>query len=113
MEHKFYKEQGVLKCFAYSIKSSEVEKKIKNKEKFGEDFEDEEIYGEPIQMVLDFKQLGSPLFFTPNKVELYEEGNFENGVHVEFMESLDFVLLISFIEFEKLYYDYKDISNGS
>jgi len=119
MEYKLYKEQGILECYVYSVKNSELEKKLLQKqqnEKLGieSDFEeDDKIYGEPIQMVIDFKALGDPIFFTPNKVELFEEENFVDGVHIEFGEDLDFVFLISFEEFKKLYYEYKGIINGN
>lgn len=116
MEYKFYKEQGVLVCNAYSVKNSEIEKKRKlqeEKERLGisSDYDDDEkVYGEPIKMVIDFHALGNPIFFTPNKVELFEEENFVEGVYVEFGGDLDFVFLISFEEFKKLYFEYKGIN---
>lgn len=120
MKYKFYKEQGILECYVYSIKNADIEKKIledKQNEKLGIDIDDEnaenKIYGEPIEMVVNFKELGDPIFFTPNKVELYEEFNFEEGIHVEFSKDLDFVFLISFEEFKELYFEYKGITNGN
>ena len=110
MKYKFFKKQGVLKCYAYSVKNSDIEEKIKNKEKYG--IEDDKIYGQPIEMVLDFDLLEGVMFFTPNKVELYEEGNFEEGVHVEFGKDVDMVLLIDFETFQNIYYDYKGITDG-
>jgi len=112
MEHKLHKEAGILECYAYSVKNSDIEEKIKNKEKYGID-DNDKVYGQPIQMVLNIEKLGDVSFFTPNKVELYEEGNFEDGTHIEFSEEVDMVLLISFDEFKKLYFDYKGITNGN
>lgn len=118
MKHKFFKDQGILECYAYSVKNSEIEKKILEKEqneKLGivDSEEETKIYGEPIKMVVDFRSLGDPMFFTPNKIEIYEEGNFVDGVHIEFGEDTDFVFLIDFEEFKKIYYEYKGITNGS
>lgn len=119
MEYKLHKEQGILECYVYSIKNSEIEKQIKQKEEnerlgiISDEDEEEKIYGEPIEIVINLNSAGGISFFTPNKVELYEEGNFTNGVHVEFKENLDFVLLIEFKEFKKLYLEYKGITNGN
>lgn len=118
MQHKLHLSQGLLECYVYSVKNSEIEKKIheqQQKEKLGIDSgdDDEKIYGEPIEMIIDLKSLGDPIFFTPNKVELFEEGNFVDAIHVEFKNDLDFVFLITFKDFKKLYYDYKGISNGN
>ena len=46
MEYKLYKEQGILECYAYSVKNSELEKKLLQKqqnEKLGieSDFEED------------------------------------------------------------------------
>ena len=112
MKHKFFKKQGVLKCYAYSVKNSDIEEKIKNKEKYGIEGDDK-IYGQPIKMVLDFNSMGGVMFFTPNKVELYEEGNFVEGVHVEFADEVDIVLLIEFETFKDIYYEYKGITDGN
>ena len=118
MEHKFYAQQGILQCYAYSVKNSEIEKQLKQKEEqeklgIAFDVEDEKIYGEPMQMVLDFNSNGGISFFTPNKAEIYEEGNFTDATHVEFEGDLDFVLLVSFEEFKKIYYEYKGIVDGN
>jgi hypothetical protein len=64
-------------------------------------------------MVLDFNSNGGISFFTPNKAEIYEEGNFTDATHVEFEDDLDFVLLVSFEEFKKIYYEYKGIVDGN
>ena len=64
-------------------------------------------------MVIDFKCLGDPNFFTPNKIEIYEEGNFVEGVHIDFKEDVDFVFLIEFEEFKKMYLEYKGITDGN
>ena len=112
MKHKFFKEHGVLECYVYSVKNSEIEEKIKNKEKYGIEGDDE-IYGQPIKMVLDFNSMGGVMFFAPNKVELYEEGNFVEGVHIEFANEVDIVLLIEFETFKDIYYEYKGITDGN
>ena len=44
---------------------------------------------------------------------MYEEGTFEDATHVEFEDDLDFVLLVSFEEFKKIYYEYKGIVDGN
>ena len=119
MEHKLYKEQGILECYVYSIKNSEIEKQLKQKaenERLGitsDEDEEEKIYGESIEIVINLNSNGGVSFFTPNKVELFEEGNSVDGVHVEFKDDLDFVFLISFEEFKKLYFEYKGITNGN
>lgn len=112
MKHKFFKDQGILECYAYSVKNSDIEEKIKNKEKYGIEG-DEKIYGQPIRMVLDLDALGDVMFFTPNKIELYEEGNFEEAIHVEFGKDVDVVLLLTFEEFQNIYYQYKGITDGN
>jgi len=119
MEYRLYKEQGILQCYVYSIKNSEIEKQLKQKEEnerlgiTSDEDEQEKIYGEPIEIVIDLNSNGGISFFTPNKVELYEKDNFVDGVHVEFKDDLDFVFLISFKEFKKIYYEYKEITNAS
>jgi len=118
MEYKFYAQYGILECYVYSVKNSEIEKQIKQKEeqqKLGitYDIEDEKIYGEPIKMVLNLNSNGGISFFTPNKAEIYEEGNIVDATHVEFESELDFVLLMKFEEFKKIYYEYKGIINGN
>ena len=114
MEYNFLKEHGILECYAYSIKNSELEKKLRQKEQnerlgIEDDEDNEDVYGEPIKMVIDFDALGGIGFFTPNKVEIYEEGNFVEGTYVEFNADLNFVLLIDFENFKTIYYKYKRV----
>lgn len=119
MAHKFYKHQGILECEVYSVKNSELEKKMRIKEQNerlgieNDEDDEEDVYGEPIKMVLDFNQMGGICFFTPNKSEIYEEGNFVEGTYVEFESDLNFVLLIEFDTFKNIYYEYKGIINGN
>ena len=122
MKHKFYKEKGILECSVYSIKHSELEQARKiqeQRERLGIESsingenEAEKIYGEPVEIVLDLNAFDGIAFFTPNKVELFEENNFEEGVYVEFVQDIDFVLLISYKDFKKIYFEFKDVKNGS
>jgi len=118
MKYKFHAKQGVLECYVYSIKNSEIEKKLQEQRKNEElgissSDEEEKIYGEPIEIVIDLTTNGGVAFFTPNKVELFEEANFVEGVHVEFENGSDFVFLMGHKDFKNIYYEYKGIDNGS
>jgi len=115
MKYKFHKEEGILECFVYSIKHSELEKARKKREQnerlgietsFNEYDEEEKLYGEPIEIVLNLNAFGGIGYFTPNKVEMYEENNFHDGVYLEFIHDIDFVILMSFKEFKEIYLDF-------
>lgn len=118
MNYKLYLPQGILECYVYSVKNSEIEKQLNQKaesERLGiiiNRDDEERIYGEPVKIVIDLNSNGGISFFTRNRVELYEKDNFVDAVYVEFKNDLDFVLLINFKEFKKLYFEYKGINNG-
>ena len=105
--HKFIKEANVIECYVYAIKNSPNSGESLT-ERLGVQI-DEKVYGEPMKVVMNLKSLGEPLYFMPNKVEIYQEDNFIEGTFIAFPNEYDFILLVSFTDFKKIYYDYIDL----
>jgi len=109
-EYKLHKKEGILECYVYSIKNSDLLKKEDDlNERLGIPSIKEKIYGVPAKIVIDINNLGGIIYFIPNKIEIYEEGNFTEGIYIEFKDNLDFIVLIPFEEFKELYFDYVNL----
>jgi hypothetical protein len=109
-DYTLHKEHGILECHVYSIKNSDLLKKEDDiSERLGIPSVKEKIYGVPAKIVINIKNLEEIIYFIPNKIEIYEEGNFVEGTHIEFKDNLDFIVLIPFEEFKELYFDYIDL----
>lgn len=106
MEYSF--KDGIFQGFVYAVNNAEIGEAIEKKERFGDMIATEKVYGRPIPIVMDFNLLGGITYFTPNTVEVYEEGNNVSGVHVEFASEADFVLIVEFEDFkENVYKPYR------
>jgi hypothetical protein len=104
MTFKYDKNTSVLQCFAYAIKHSELSQNSKLKELIGKEDDEEEVYGDALEIVFDLSSFGGIAYFAKGEADLYEKDNTVEVTNVYMKDGLDFSLIIPYKDFKTLYY---------
>lgn len=108
---------GVLECYVYAIKYSDLTKADTDKERYESlglpvpSDDEEDIIGEAKKILIDLSLIGGISYFHEDEVRLSEDET-TNATLVQFKDGLQFVLIISFNDFKDLYYTYKKPNTG-